>query len=55
MSYGKRDEDAEAAVVKIDRISVYQEGVKLSLFPNIGKLVLTPFAHQPAYSRHRQV
>lgn len=27
MSYGKRDEDAEQSVVKVDRTSVFQEGV----------------------------
>ena len=26
MSYGKRDEDAEQAIVKVDRTSVFQEG-----------------------------
>jgi len=26
MSYGKRDEDADQAIVKVDRTSVYQEG-----------------------------
>lgn len=27
MSYGKRDEDADQAIVKVDRTSVYQEGL----------------------------
>ena len=26
MSYAKKDEDAEQAVLKVDRTSVYQEG-----------------------------
>lgn len=26
MSYGKRDEDADQAIMKVDRTSVYQEG-----------------------------
>lgn len=28
MSYGKRDEDAEQAIVKVDRTSVFQEGMQ---------------------------
>lgn len=27
MSYGKKDEDVEAAIVKVDRTSVFQEGM----------------------------
>lgn len=27
MSYGKKDEDADQAIVKVDRTSVYQEGI----------------------------
>lgn len=27
MSYGKKDEDADQAIVKVDRTSVYQEGL----------------------------
>lgn len=26
MSYGKKDEDADQAIVKVDRTSVFQEG-----------------------------
>lgn len=26
MSYGKRDEDADQAIVKVDRTAVFQEG-----------------------------
>jgi hypothetical protein len=28
MSYGKKDEDADQALLKVDRTSVYQEGEK---------------------------
>lgn len=28
MSYGKKDEDSDQTVVKIDRTSVFQEGMK---------------------------
>ena len=28
MSYGKRDEDAEQAIVKVDRTFVFQEGME---------------------------
>ena len=31
MSYGKRDEDAEQSVVKVDRTSVFQEGTAITL------------------------
>ena len=27
MSYGKKDEDADQAIVKVDRTSVFQEGI----------------------------
>ena len=27
MSYGKKDEDADQAVVKVDRTAVFQEGI----------------------------
>ena len=27
MSYGKKDEDADQAIVKVDRTSVFQEGM----------------------------
>ncbi len=29
MSYGKKDEDADQAVVKVDRTAVFQEGIGL--------------------------
>lgn len=34
MSYGKRDEDAEQAIVKVDRTSVFQEGLKQQNLPH---------------------
>lgn len=30
MSYGKKDEDADQAIVKVDRTSVFQEGMDRS-------------------------
>ena len=27
MSYGKKDEDADQAIVKVDRTAVFQEGI----------------------------
>ena len=31
MSYGKKDEDADQAIVKVDRTAVFQEGKMLEL------------------------
>jgi hypothetical protein len=31
MSYAKKDEDAEQAIVKVDRTSVFQEGKRRDL------------------------
>ena len=42
MSYGKRDEDADQAIVKVDRTAVFQEGLRNPL--NVNKLELISIA-----------
>jgi hypothetical protein len=47
MSYGKKDEDAEQAILKVDRTAVFQEGGQLTLrLPLLRKLTVC----QPDYS-----
>ena len=33
MSYGKKDEDAEQAILKVDRTAVFQEGMGTTACP----------------------
>ena len=39
MSYGKKDEDADGAILKVDRTAVFQEGMTLPL-PNKLQIML---------------
>lgn len=34
MSYGKKDEDADLGLVKVDRVQVFQEGVSRACGPH---------------------
>ena len=33
MSYVKKDEDADQVMMKLDRTSVFQDGIHITLFP----------------------
>ncbi len=41
MSYGKKDEDADQAIVKVDRTSVFQEGEIVGALSRLPKLIHT--------------
>ena len=47
MSYGKKDEDADQAIVKVDRTAVFQEGGNTQ--PYNSHVRLTVY-HQPDFS-----
>lgn len=41
MSYGKRDEDADLGLVKVDRTQVFQEGEHAAMAPSLSAAQLT--------------
>ena len=47
MSYSKKDEDADQAIVKVDRTAVYQEGWNTRPFNSHVRLTVY---HQPDFS-----